>query len=414
MIKRTILPKLIAHLDNKEITVIAGPRQAGKTTLMYSLKEHVEKKGFKTLYINLDVGSSKEYFNSQTDFINYVNLQVGKDKAYIFIDEIQRITNAGLFLKGLYDSNLPYKLVVSGSGSMELKEKIKESLTGRKRIFEIGTISFEEFVNYKTDYKYADKIQEFFMFDNTQPTQLLNEYLKFGGYPKVITSETLEEKTEEIKDIYESYLEKDIRDLLKVQKSESFTKLVTIIASQIGKPINYSELSNTLEMNTQTVKDYLWYLKKTFVLEKVVPYFGNVRKELTKMPLYYFEDLGLRNYALNRFTHFGISVIDGFLFQNLVLQLLKTKFPMYKAFYWRTRDGSEVDFVLTGGVETIPVEVKYTNIRETTLTTPRSVVSFIETYKPKKAYIVNLALDKTTGKKNGTEIEFIPYYKLLG
>ena len=116
MIKRTILPKLIAHLDNKEITVIAGPRQAGKTTLMYSLKEHVEKKGFKTLYINLDVGSSKEYFNSQTDFINYVNLQVGKDKAYIFIDEIQYLDLWQVHIKRFYDLNKGTKIFITGKG----------------------------------------------------------------------------------------------------------------------------------------------------------------------------------------------------------------------------------------------------------------------------------------------------------
>ena len=413
MIKRTILPQLIAHLENPEITVITGSRQSGKTTLMEQLKEQVEKNGGKTLYLNLDTGNAMSYFHNQLDFVNFAKLQLGNSKAYIFIDEMQRVENAGLFLKGLYDSHLPYKFIVSGSGSLELKEKIKESLAGRKRIFEINTISFLEFVNYKTDYRYSDKLLDFFTVDTSTSSRLLSEYLSFGGYPKVVIAETLEEKSKIIQDIYESYLERDIKDLLHIQKSAIFTQLVTLIASQIGQPVNYTELGSTLGINTETIKHYLWYLEKTFVLKRVSPHFGNMRKELTKMPIFYFKDLGMRNYALNRFSHFGTDVMSGFLFQNLIFQLLQEKYPLYKAAYWRTRDGSEVDFVLTGGVEIMPCEVKYSAISESKATIPRSVISYISSYHPKKISLINLSLKKTFKTINGTEVEFVPYYELV-
>ena len=116
MIKRTLFPKLVKHLKEKEITFIVGPRQCGKTTVMLWLKDYLEKKKYKTLFLNLDVEADNNYFNSQSFLIKKIQLEFGKDKGYIFIDEIQRKENAGLFLKGIYDLNLPYKFIVSGSG----------------------------------------------------------------------------------------------------------------------------------------------------------------------------------------------------------------------------------------------------------------------------------------------------------
>jgi len=162
MIKRTLLEPLTAHISQKEISFIVGPRQAGKTTIMYLLKDWLEKNGERTLFLNLDIESDKQFFDSQADLVRKIELELGKHKGYVFIDEIQRKEDAGIFLKGIYDMNLPYKYIVSGSGSVELKERIHESLTGRKRIFGLSTLSFEEFVNYRTDYRYEDKLHDFF------------------------------------------------------------------------------------------------------------------------------------------------------------------------------------------------------------------------------------------------------------
>ena len=134
MIKRKLFEKIKEHIINqKEITFIVGPRQSGKTTLMLLLKKHIEEKGGRTLFLNLDIETHKEFVTSQEKLIRKIELEIGKNKGFVFIDEIQRKENAGLFLKGIYDLNLPWKFIVSGSGSVDLKEKIKESLAGRKR-----------------------------------------------------------------------------------------------------------------------------------------------------------------------------------------------------------------------------------------------------------------------------------------
>ena len=151
MIRRSLLKQLQKHLLSPEITLIVGPRQAGKTTLMEILRDDLRKKGAKTLFLNLDFNADLPFFDSQEKLLQRITYEMGQEKGYVFIDEIQRKEDAGLFLKGLYDRKLPYKFIVSGSGSLELKEKIHESLPGRKRLFELSTLSFEEFVNYKHD-----------------------------------------------------------------------------------------------------------------------------------------------------------------------------------------------------------------------------------------------------------------------
>src|SRR3989344_4067836 len=143
MIKRQIMMELEKHLATKEITLIVGPRQAGKTTLLLLLKESLEKRGAKTLLFNMDIENDQRHFINQEALVSKIKLEFGSDSGTVFIDEIQRKADAGLFLKGLYDMRLPYKFVVTGSGSLELKEKIHESLAGRKLIFELGTLTFE-------------------------------------------------------------------------------------------------------------------------------------------------------------------------------------------------------------------------------------------------------------------------------
>jgi len=288
MIKRRLFKVLQNHLEKKEISLIIGPRQAGKTTVMLLLKDFLEKKGERTVLLNLDIETDRQFFNSQEQLLRKISLEVGQDKAYVFIDEIQQKVDAGLFLKGLYDMNLPYKFIVSGSGSVELKEHIHESLAGRKRIFELTTLTFEEFVNYKTNYKYEDKLEEFFVLEKERTKRLLEEYLNFGGYPRVVLEETIEEKRGVIEELYQSYLERDIVYLLGVQKTESFTALVKVMASQIGSPVNVSELSNTLGLSVATINNYLWYMQKTYLLNKITPFFKNIRKKITKSQVFTF------------------------------------------------------------------------------------------------------------------------------
>lgn len=412
MIERTLFPDLAKHLPKKEISVIIGPRQSGKTTLMELLKEQLGKKGERTLYLNLDIEWDRPHFDSQLALLKKIELELGKERGFVFIDEIQRKENAGLFLKGLFDLKLPYKFIVSGSGSLELKERIHESLIGRKRLFELTTITFLEFVNHKTNYKYRDNLSKFFEIEKDKSQQLLTEYMNFGGYPRVVLESERKEKIKIIDEIYRSVLEKDIAYLLKVGKTEAFSSLIKLLSSQIGNLVNYSELSSTLNISHQTLKKYLWYAQKIYLLDLVSPYARNIRKEITKSPVPYFWDMGFRNYSLGIFGHVNSPSEFGFLFENFVFLLLRTQTTLgsTKLNFWRTKDKAEVDFILESGKKITPIEVKFKSFKKEEV--PRSLRNFIEKYNPSEAYIINLNFKKTL-RIDKTTLFFLPFYELL-
>jgi len=222
--------------------------------------------------------------------------------------------------------NTNFKFVVSGSGRLELKVKIPESMAGRKQLFMVESISFAEFVNFKTNYKYEDRLDDFFRLEERKSSRLLSEYLVFGGYPQVVLEETSVAKQAEMQEIYRSYIDRDIHDLLHLAKTEAFTSLLKIIASRIGKLVNINELARTIGIDQKTIKHYLFYLEQTFIIRKVTPYFRNTRNEITKSPIYFFVDVGLQNWLLGLFGLPEIpSPLSGSLFENVVLNTLKNQ-----------------------------------------------------------------------------------------
>lgn len=153
-------------------------------------------------------------------------------------------------------------------------------------------------------------------------------------------------------------------------------------------------------------------MQKTFLLNKITPFFKNIRKEITKSPVYYFNDLGLRNYALGAFGNISLSGDTGHLFENFIFNILREKIRDSAAqiHFWRTKDKAEVDFVLCSGLKTIPIEIKYREIKTPEMT--RSFQSFLTKYNPDKGYIIHLG-SKIEGKKDNVIIYFLPYYRLL-
>lgn len=410
-IKRDLLDQLIDHLEEPQISLIVGPRQAGKTTLMKKMEQHLAKQDRETLF--LDVDQNPEIFENQQDFLQFLDIETTSSYPVVFIDEIQRKKNAGLFLKAIHDRNLPYKFVVSGSGSLELKEKVHESLVGRKKLFELSTITFKEFVNYQTDYQYEKELEKYFKVKTQEARIFLEEYLNFGGYPRVVTAESKQKKREEIKEIYNSYLQKDISVFLQVRKLDTFSDLLGMLSDRIGGTIKYSSLTDSLEISKDTLMNYLYYAENTFIINRISPFFTNKKKEIVKSPKVYFNDIGLRNYSLDLFGDLKRPETLSKVFENLVFNVLKRKasFSPYSLRYWRTQSQAEVDFILSPDRKrTTPVEVKFKEL--TKPKTSRSLRSFINKYEPECAYIVNLNLSKTK-KINDTKVKFISFFELL-
>lgn len=411
MINRDIENTITESLKKKEITVIAGARQVGKTTILKHIISKLRSRREKVLYFNLDIEQDNKYFTSQQLLINKIQLENGDGFSFVFIDEIQQKEDAGRFLKGLYDMNLPYKFVVTGSGSLELKEKISEALTGRKHLIEMYPVNFKEFANYKTRYKYKNKLELFFKLEKEKTKLLLNEYLTFGGYPAVITANNITAKKEVMNEIFSSYITKDITYLLGVRAPDKFIKLIQLLAVYSGSIINYSQLAQETGLRTETLKTYLWYAEQTFIIKTVKPYFTNNKKEITKSPTIYFNDLGMCNFSKGMYGTTGNNT-DGMIFQNFVYLILKDNFTagLAKVNYWRSKDKAEVDFIIHQQNGITPVEVKFSNIKKTTVS--RSFRSFINIYSPQTGYIVSPDFEETItiGK---TKVLFIPFWKLL-
>lgn len=410
MIKRTLKKEIVDHLGKKEITIITGARQVGKTTLLQEIMAELKSQHKQVLFLNLDIDMHARYFDSQETLLKKITLEIG-DSGFVFIDEIQRLENAGLFLKGLYDRNLNYKFVVTGSGSLELREKIKESLAGRKRMFAMEPVTFTEFVNYKTNYQYIQNLPLFFEIEKQQTQELLLEYLNFGGYPRIVSEATLSEKLNLMDEIFSSYVEKDLVYLLKIERPDVFRLLIRLLASQTGNIMNHSELARQSGLALPTLKRYLYYAEKTFCVNYVSPFYTNSIKELTKAPTYYFSDLGLRNFALGQMGSLSLPHQLGFVFQNFVFNILKSRLTGSHTtiHYWRTTDKAEVDFIVKRPSGILPIEVKYGEQSVHVLS--RSLRSFIEKYKPYEVWVINRSL-LAERVVDESKILFLPYHKI--
>lgn len=240
-------------------------------------------------------------------------------------------------------------------------------------------------------------------------------YLYYGGYPK-ITAElsTDEEKKEELNEIYTSYLQKDIKSLINGENIIAYNNLLKCIASQIGNLININELSNTTGLTRKQIENYLTILQETFIIKMLPPFYTNKRKEISRMPKLFFTDQGLTNFVLNDFSEISLRNNIGNIIENFVFNEIKTSIGAAdRIYFWRTLQGSEIDFIIQTGKGLIPIEVKWKMFKADTssraaVSIPRSFNSFFKLHKNITAAIV--VTMNYTGKRNveNKEIFFVP------
>ena len=416
-INREIFDKIAAHLDKPEITLLTGSRQVGKTVLLEQLKSYLisEKKilSENVLWYNLDLIQDWETFQSQSAFIEFLRGRSKQKKIYVFIDEAQKVPEAARFFKGVYDSKLNAKLVLTGSSSLEIKAKLKETLAGRKRIFHIPSFSFYEFLSAKDKFlaeylKNEDSIGEI---DQKKLNLYYEEYLIFGGYPRVVLSESQEEKIAILREIFSSYVEKDVVGFLEVKNKTAFNRMIKLLAAQIGQLVNIGELALHLGIDRHTVERYILALEETFVIKKITPYFVNPRQEIIKAAKVYFLDSGMGNLSLENFQSFPGRSDKGSLLENGVcsdlLNLCENRSA--RLHFWRTKQKTEVDFVIEKGRELLPIEVK-SLLGKAIVLPPLKL--FIEKFSPQKAVVVNLSFGDKRVKYANTEVDFIYPYQI--
>ena len=388
-VQREVLSEIIPWLSEREVIVLLGARQTGKTTLMFQIikKLLLKKAKDEIYYFNLDFPDDKKFLKTPEKIVNLA--LKNKLKKIIFIDEVQRIKDAGIYLKYLYDLSIPIKIIVSGSGSLELKSKVSEPLTGRKISFSISPFNTKEIKIALPQLYNSIKFKE----NQSLLFKKAFKYLTtYGGYPSVVLTKDASKRIARLNEIYTSYLEKDIKKFLEIKNEQAFINLVTVLSSSIGNILNKSEISNTLSIHLNTLENYIYYLEQTFVINIIRPFFRNTRKEIVKSPKVYFNDIGIRNFAIKNFNNLNLRADKGFVFENFIYLILKDSIgSAHKINFWRTKAGAEVDFVIQNGLKITPIEVKTKYLKKPIVS--QAMRSFINTYKPNEAFIVNFDFD---------------------
>lgn len=380
-ITRNLTLNIKKHLLSDEILLIIGARQVGKTTLLHQIEEIIKTERQICYFLNLEDPEYLSLLNKSPKNLFKIFSFDLKQKNFLLIDEIQYLENPTNFLKYFYDQYKDkIKIIATGSSAFYLDKKFKDSLVGRKRIFYLFTLSFREFLKFKNEETLSKKnFNNLALSEREKILFYYREYLIYGGYPRVALA-PLAEKEDVLKDIAYSYIKKDILEA-NIRQEDIFYKLFRILASQIGNLVNTSELASTLRVSRTAIEDYLYLMQKSFHIRLVVPFYRNIRKEITKMPKVYFLDLGLRNFLLRNIRQFEEREDKGQILENALFKEFLKSYDFEEIKFWRTTQKQEVDFVVKEE-QAYEVKIDPESFRKT------KYKSFLESYPEIKFSII--------------------------
>jgi len=412
MYPRLEYSKIYQSKDQNEITIILGPRQVGKTTILKKLTEELNG-----LYLDLDILSNYEKVKSYEDFLNTVKIkgyqEKQKNRFYIFLDEFQRYRDLTMVFKNIYDHHPNIKIFASGSSSFTIKNQIQESLAGRKKIFNLFPLSFEEYLTFNEredllkELKNLRKLKKAKNLENNKKLYShMEDFIIYGGYPGVVLEKNPEEKKEKLRSIFDAYIKKDLVDYLKIENFLGAKKLIETLAINNGQISIYNNYAQKSNINAITVKNYIELLKETFVIVELKPFFTNKNKEVTKAPKIYFLDSGARNFFINNFNPLRLRADASFLFENFFIsELYKSGAKPDQLKYYRDKNQVEVDLVYDLVHKQIPIEIKYkTGSKHDDF---GGLKKFIKEYNPESAYLVNLSDIGSAEIKDFDQIQYL-------
>lgn len=347
--KRFLYSDLIEHLPKKQITLLVGARQVGKTTLLRQVESHLKAEREAVFFLSLENKRTLQLLNEDPkNLFQLIPVPVNGDRTTILMDEVQYLDDPSNFLKFHYDvTGEQLKFVVTGSSHFYIDRTFKDSMAGRKRIFELPTLGFDEVLHFRgrDDLVSAIGSEQIPLVYKDEMMPLFYDYLVYGGYPEVVLASSLSDRKEILRELRNSYVKKDVQEA-GLQHPDLYLKLMKIAADQVGSLFNLNSLSSELSADNKTLKSYLWVMQKAFHVHCVSPFHKRVASELRKMPKVFFADLGLRNSLLNKFSPIGARDDCGDLLENYVYLRLKQSAEEELIKYWRTQSKQEVDFVV--------------------------------------------------------------------
>ncbi len=383
------LKKIEKALQSVPIAVLIGARQVGKTSL---LKLYVQdKSGF--LWIDGQLPDNQQIFSNFNSAIQFLKIHLNKQlKGLVIIDEFHFIPNISEVLKALVDNHTQLKFLCSGSSSIDIFGKIQESLAGRVRFISVYALSFDEYLRF-LDRALFEEYQKYDLFTGYEIIsrdikEAFDDYLIYGGLPAIVLEADYQEKIQKIYDIYTSYLLKDVKHFVKFEDSVRFNKLVSLLAVQIGNLLNFNNISKESGLSYHKTQEYISLLEQMFILRLVRPYFINKQNVIKKSPKVFFLDLGLRNMLVKDFRRLDLRQDKGCLYENFVFLELIKNLPDYTEInFFRTKDGTEVDFIIQNLNEIITIEVKASTFNKPS--TIKALKNFNSVLKSQKSFVIN-------------------------
>lgn len=332
MIEREITTELLESAKEYPVVTIVGPRQSGKTTLA--------KLTFKDYrYCSLEDPDIRAY--AESDPRSFLKEYDG----FVILDEIQRVPSLLSYIQTLVDENKTKgRFILTGSHQLRLRADISQSLAGRTAILHLLPLSISELAKAKA-----------------LPEK--EKLLIRGFFPRIYDEDI--NPTRAYASYYQTYVERDVRQLINLKDVSLFEKFLKLLAGRAGQVVNLNSLSNDVGASSTTLKEWLSILEASFIVFKLPPFFENFGKRVVKSPKYYFTDVGLLCYLLGieNEKQVGRDPLIGNIFENMVvLEFLKQKYnrgKMPNLYFFRDSNGNEIDLIYQEGRELIPVEIKY-------------------------------------------------------
>ena len=364
MIERNITLSVLNDFNRRKVIVLLGARQVGKTTLLEMLKEGKQR----VLSLNCDDYDDASLIEDKTT-TELKNLLGNYE--LVLIDEAQRVRNIGLVLKKIGDLHLETQVVVTGSSSLDLADDLNEPATGRLIEHRLFPFCASELAHETSE---------------REEIRMLQQRLVYGCYPEVVTMPGDAKRI--LSSITNSYLYKDILSYKGIKKPEMLQKLVRALALQLGSEVSYAELGNLLDINKETVENYIGLLEKCFVVFRLESFSRNLRNEIKKGKKVYFYDNGVRNAVLSNFAPLDLRNDVGALWENYMVSE-RVKRNAYLGsyahlYFWRTHDQKGIDLVEEEDGQLHTYEFKWNPKAKA-----RQPKTFFETYEGATYHVVS-------------------------
>lgn len=331
-IERSITDKILEASKYFPIIVVTGPRQSGKTTLISHIFNDYPLFSLEDLDVRQLAKEDPKFFLNQSS-------------TGMIIDEAQNVPEIFSYIQSFVDNNPKKKFILSGSSNFSLLKSITQSLAGRAAIFNLMPFSLDEISGFLHG-------------------RSIDEILYNGFYPRIISNNVPAYLL--YSNYIETYLKKDVRDLLKIRDLMQFNTFLKLCAGRIGSLFNASQLSTEVGVSLGTIKSWLSILEASYIITLLHPYSNNTKKRLTKSPKLYFCDTGLacRLLNINSPEELSHDKMRGPIFENAVVMetikhLLNNNIDVSNLFFYRDSNQTEIDLIINHGASCFSgVEIK--------------------------------------------------------